>query len=153
MNVTRTKYDKLWAVFEEFSTAIAGFDDPVVSQLPAFWASAKIEYEKLVQSGVRKSQIAAGLEQGLREVPEMLNELPYEQRLLVLSALRRAVMTHFPEFYEKDGARLAAMIKRSKITKESDYYLARHRIDELEGRADHSDELTQLYRLVDRFES
>ena len=83
----------------------------------------------------------------------MLNELPYEQRLLALSALRRAVMAHFPEFYEKDGARLAAMIKQSKITKECDYYLARHRIDELEGQADHGDELTQLYRLVDRFES
>ena len=47
---------------------------------------------------------------------------------------------------------LARIVERSKIKNEREYYLVRHRIDELEGAQGALDELSLLYGLVDRFE-
>ena len=153
MCAARTKYDKLFTLFDEFSAAIAGINDPSVQQFCAAWISSKKVYAEAIESGVRKSTITAGMEQGLREMPVIFMQLNDVQRTEVMNALRAAVVDNFPEFYEKDALLLASIIRRAKIRNEREYYLVRYRIDELEGRPEGVGELGSLYQLVEKFES
>jgi len=41
MSAAKTKYEKLFAVYEDFTTAIADVDDPLVSSLCSSWKSTK----------------------------------------------------------------------------------------------------------------
>lgn len=153
MSAAKTKYEKLFAVYEDFTTAIADINDPCILTLCSSWKAAKNAYRQAEQAGVRKSQLASGMEQGLREMPMLLNELADGKRAQVSKIFHSSVITNLPEFFKQDASRLAATIERSKITNEREYYLVRNRIDALEGEADALDELTLLYKLVDQFES
>lgn len=72
MTMTKTKYDKLFAVYEEYTRAIAGVNDPMAAMLCASWEATKLTYEQALASGGKTSQLAAGMEQGLRELPMAL---------------------------------------------------------------------------------
>jgi len=150
--VTKTKYEKLFAVYDEYTRAIAGLDDPMASVLCAAWETTKRSYEQALASGGKKSQLASGMEQGLRELPMALRA-EGGKHAAILDMLHRAITTHFPEFFKQDAALLAAIVDRSKIRNAKEYYLVRHRIDELEGDASAVDECNRLYELIDRFES
>ena len=153
MCANRTKYDKLFAAYEKFTKSICEVDDPIVAAICSSWESAKANYGQAVESGVRKSQIAQGIEQGLREMPMMMSMVEKEKRERVLAILRVSLDDTFPEFFKQDATLLAAVIQRSKIRNEREYYLVRHRIDQLEGEADVPTELALLYQLVDEFEA
>jgi hypothetical protein len=137
----------------KFTTAIADVDDPVVSALCSSWKSAKSTYEQALESGVRKSQIASGMEQGLREMPTVLSAFENGKRAQVLVILHNFLVMTFPEFFEQDAQLLAVIIERSKIRSVREYYPVRHRIDELEGETSALDERGLLHKLVDEFES
>jgi hypothetical protein len=153
MTTARTKYEKLFAVYEEYTQAIAGLNDPMAAMLCASWETTKRTYERALASGSRKSQLAAGMEQGLRELPMALRAEGGGRHADILAQLHGAITTHFPEFFKEDAALLAAVVDRAKIRNGKEYYLVRHRIDELEGDAGAAAERDLLYRLVDRFES
>jgi hypothetical protein len=153
MGAAKTKYEKLFAVYEDFTTAIANVHDPFVSSLCSSWTSSKSAYEKAIEAGVRKSQIASGLEQGLRELPMLLREVENGKRAQVLRILHSSVAKNFPEFFRQDASLLAAVVARSKIRNAHEYYVVRHRIDELEGNAGALDECNLLHKLVDQFDS
>jgi hypothetical protein len=153
MGTANTKYEKLFAVYEDLITAIADIRDPVISSLCSSWKSSKSAYEQALKAGVRKSQIASGLEQGLRELPMLLREVENGKRAQVSKILHSSVARNFPEFFRQDASLLAAIIERSKIRNAREYYAVRHRIDELEGDTGTLDECNLLYKLVDQFDS
>jgi hypothetical protein len=153
MSAAKTKYEKLFAVYEDFTTALVNEHDPVVSTLCSSWKSSTSAYEQALRAGVRKSQIASSLEQGLRELPMLLGEVENDKRGQVARILHSAVATNFPEFFRQDASLLAAIVQRSKISNAREYYAVRNRIDELEGKTDALDECSLLYKLVDQFDS
>lgn len=102
---------------------------------------------------VKRSALVAGLEQGLRETPLMLSTLPEAQRRSALKTFRRVVESNAPGFFEKDREALGKIVARGKIKNESEWYLIRHRVDEIEGDASQALELSQLYSLMDAYES
>jgi len=144
---------KKFAVYEDFITAIAGIQDPFVSSFCSSWKSSKSTLEQALTAGVRKSQIASGLEQGLRELPMLLRVVESGKRAQVSQHLHSSVARNFPEFFRQDASLLAAIIARSKIRNAREYYAVRHRIDELEGGTGTLDECNVLYKLVDQFDS
>jgi hypothetical protein len=152
MTTSTTKYEKLFATYEEFTRAIAGVNDPMAAMLCASWETTKRTYEQALASGSRKSQLAAGMEQGLRELPMALRA-EGGNHAAILGMLHRAIAGNFPEFFEQDEALMAAIIERAKIRNAREYYLVRHRIDALEGAVGAAAERDLLYALVDRFES
>jgi hypothetical protein len=152
MTTAKTKYEKLFAAYEEYTQAIAGLDDPMAAMLCASWETTKRTYERALASDGRKSQLAAGMEQGLRELPMALRA-EGGKHAAILEALHRAIARNVPDFFEQDEARLAAIVERSAIRNAKEYYLVRHRIDALEGDAGATAERDLLYKLVDRFES
>ena len=153
MGTAKTKYEKLFAVYEDLTTAIADIQEPVVSSLCSSWQASKSAYEQALKAGIGKSQIASGLEQGLRELPMLLREVENGKRAQVSTILHSSVARNFPEFFRQDASLLAAIIERSKIRNAREYYAVRHRIDELEGDTDTFDECNLLYKLVDQFDS
>lgn len=152
MTRAQTRYDKLVAVYEDLAAAISEVHDPLIVSFFSSWKSMRKAYEQALESGISKSQIASGMEQGLRELPMVFGGVDGDQRAQLLNSLHKAVVTNFPEFFKQDASLLASILKRSKIRNAREYYLVRHRIDELEGRAGNLDERELLYKLVDQFE-
>jgi hypothetical protein len=152
MTTAKTTYEKLFAAYDEFTRAIAGLNDPMAAMLCASWETTKRTYEQALASGSKTSQLAAGMEQGLRELPMALRA-EGGNHAAILQALHRAIAANHPGFFRHDDALLAAIVERSKIRNAKEYYLVRHRIDALEGDAGAAAERDLLYRLVDRFES
>jgi hypothetical protein len=66
---SKTRYDKLLATYEDLVAAISDVQGPLIACFCSSWKSTKSGYEQALQSGTTKSQIASGMEQGLRELP------------------------------------------------------------------------------------
>ena len=102
-------------------------------------------------STVTKSQIAAGLEQGLRYVSMIVVVQPPDVRSVAMAAYRNAIQSEYPDFLEKDKQRLDKVLKRGRVRTESESYLPQHRVDEIEGGTGNEKELHLLYRLMDEY--
>ena len=153
MTTTKTKYEQLAAVYDQFTQALAGIDDPLAAMLVASFETAKRTYEQALAAGITKSRLAAGMKQGLRELPMALCAEGCARRAEILQALHESIAANYPDFVRHDEALLAAIVERSKIRNAKEYYLVRHRIDALEGDAGAAAERDLLYQLVDRFGS
>jgi hypothetical protein len=153
MTAAKTRYDKLFEAYEQFTLAIADLDDPMAATLCASWDTTKRTYEQALASGTRQSQLAAGMEQGLRELPMALRAEGGGKHAGMLEILHRSIAANVPEFFRQDESLLAAVVARGKIRNAREYYLVRHRIDELEGDAGALQECALLVDLVDRFAS
>lgn len=144
------KLAKLVAVFDEFHQALAEIDDAKAQRLVENWAGIRRQYVE--PSGAPRSAFAAGMEQGLRETPMLLQSMHSESRKTAARALAAATLAHYPDFLVKDAERLAKIKARGSIRGENEFYLVRHQVDLLEGEPSQGEELRQLYELVDRFE-
>ena len=142
---------RLVALFDQFHSVIAPLDDPWAKRLAGNWS--KIRHQYVAPAGAPRSALAAGMEQGLREIPEFLGSMRPEVRKIAAHALEVAIASHYPEFSAKDAARLEKIKSRGSIRGENEYYLVRHHIDTLEGVSDRNEELRLFYDLVDRFEA
>lgn len=145
------KLSKLVAVFDQFHDSIARLDDPKAKRLVENWACIRHQYVE--PSSAPRSAFAAGMEQGLRETPMLLQSMRPEARKFAVQALASATSTHFPDFLTKDTERLAKIKERGSIRGEREFYLVRYQIDLLEGEPSQVEELKFLYALVDNFES
>jgi len=145
------KLSKLIAVFDQFHDVIAGLDDPKVRRLVENWAGIRHQY--IEPSGAPRSAFAAGMEQGLRETPMLLQSMQPEARRCAVQALTSAISAHFPDFLVKDAERLAKVKDRGSIRGEKEFYLVRHQIDLLEGEPSQGEELRLLYALVESHEA
>lgn len=145
------KLTKLVAVFDQFHHAIARLNDPKAKRLIENWAGIRQQYVE--PSGVPRSALAAGMEQGLHETPMLLQSMPLEARKCAAQAFAAAISDHYPAFLVKDAERLAKIKKRGSICGEKEFYLIRHHVDLLEGDPSQNEELRMLYELVDNFES
>ncbi|MCX7360861.1 MAG: hypothetical protein NTV97_03105 [Alphaproteobacteria bacterium] len=115
---------------------------------------AKAKYAEWVdlKAKVPRSSIATGLKQGLRETPRILHGFPDPIREHLLKAFQRILLEEAPDFFPDEGNKLVGIVKRGRIRNEDEYYLVRHRADEIEGRVAHEDEVAVLLRLLDGYE-
>jgi hypothetical protein len=147
-----SKFERLMSVFDEFHNHLGGETNDVIAKLRVGWASAKCDYEEMLASkAVTRSAIAQGLEQGIREMPQILQELPEPTRSRANHALMASINRHAPDIHAKDQERLAKVVQRGRIRSESEYYLVRHQIDLLEGLPAESARLAVLYKLEGSF--
>lgn len=144
------KLTKLVAVFDQFHKAITQLDDPMAKSLVKNWAGIRRQYVE--PSGAPRSAFAAGMEQGLREMPTGLQSMRPDARKLAIEALAAATQAYYPEFLTRDAKRLEKITMRGSIRGESEFYLVRHYVDLLEGEHGREEEFLRLYELVERFE-
>jgi len=150
-----TKSEKLIAAYAGFARAISAIPDEkawelcqVAAGVTAFVAEVRSRDPKPTSS-----QIATGLEQGLREMPDLIGGVDIQWRGAVSKALHDAITAEYPEFLRLEAARLEKVMARGKIRTEAEFYLVRHRIDVLEGEPELSEQLRNLYALVEAFEA
>jgi len=144
------KLTKLIALFDQFHQAIGRLDDPMAKRLVENWAGIRHQYAE--SCGAPRSALASGMEQGLRETPMLLQSMPPETRKRATQALAAATCAYCPDFLAKDAERLAKIKARGSIRSENEFYLVRHRVDQLEGDPGQDEELRLLHELADRFE-
>jgi hypothetical protein len=150
-----SKLEKLCVAYEQFGRALrempADTPEAVVrmcTDIRGFVASARERTPRPTPS-----QIAAGLEQGWREMLDMLSDVPREQRSAIAKAWFVACENAYPEFLADEERQLARVLERGKIRTEAEFYRIRHEVDVLEGQPDKQSELHRLYALIGDFES
>jgi hypothetical protein len=152
VSVKRTKLEMLFGVFETFHTALAEVPDPMARKLCENWSAVRGNYLNPPQ-GIRPSQLASGLEQGLLETPMFAAAMAQPHRAQAEQALLQALKAEYPSFLSSQKARLSKIISRGRINSESEFMLVRHAVDVAEGNQDEAGELQNLYILLDQFEA
>ncbi|NHQ88425.1 hypothetical protein HA050_20195 [Iodobacter sp. HSC-16F04] len=153
-NVKVTKYDKLFAVFEELTKQLQLIPDEKLQVYVGFLIQMPEQFNQMLASnrGLTKSKMATGLEQALREVPEIFSNLKPAARLSALNAWNASIQKEFPEFAEKSKEKIARILIRGHIKNEPEYYLIRSEVDALEGVEAQDSVLKQYYSLIEKFE-
>ncbi|WP_434513251.1 hypothetical protein AB6Q56_11155 [Dechloromonas sp. ARDL1] len=152
----RSKYDKLFAVFESLCAKLAALPDDNAHDLISSWEKAKVQCVQWLsdpQSGVTKSKMAAGLEQGLRETPQRLQRIAPQWRGKAVVALQTAIENEYPEFVVKQRDALAKVLSHGLIQSESEFYLIRHEVECLEEISGSDALLSKYYGLIEAYES
>ena len=152
-NNLATKSEKLFAAYARFAQTIVGIPDAkawelcqVAAGVPAFVAELRSRDPKQTSS-----QIATGLEQGLREMPGLIGEVDIQWRGAVSKALHDAITAEYPEFLPLETARLEKVMARGKIRTEAEFCLVKHKIAVLEGEPELPEQLRTLYALVEAY--
>jgi len=145
-----TKSEKLLAVYARLSNAIAGIPDARAEDLhrlaagvPQFVAEARLREPKPTSA-----EIAAGLEQGLTEFPQLTADVDSQWRPAVSRALHEALSAEYPELLDLERHHVAGILARGRIGTEAEFHAVRHRVDVLEGEPELGEELKALYALV-----
>ena len=150
-----TKLDKLLAAYERFGAAIANVPDEQARSLCRTSAGVR---EFVADASARHpeptaSQLSAGLEQGLRETPELIQGVAAEWRGAVSRAFHEALSQDYPAFMALEEERLNKVLARGKIRSEAEFYRVRHEIDVLEGEPSRNSKLVRLYELANAYEA
>lgn len=116
------------------------------------WKSVKPTYFSPPQ-GVKPSQLAAGLEQGLREYSLILGGVGTQYRVKVAKLFHETLQAEYPSFLSAQEDRLSKILERGHISSESQFMLVRHAIDVEEGDVSDPSGLQKLYLLIDRFQA
>ena len=150
-----TKIEKILAAYERFGTLIEGVPDEQAVSLRRMSSGARelIAEAKAYSPKVNASQMSAGLEQGLRELPLLILQVDPAWREKAAKALHEALVTEYPEFIASESEKLRKILDRRKIRTESEFYRVRHEIDVLEGIPGRRSELQNLYALVEAYEN
>jgi hypothetical protein len=149
---TRTKLQRLVAVYDRFHASLEELPGDVAAAFVSNWKSYRSRYVD-IPAGVRPSQLAAGLEQGLRELPILIQPIDDDKRPGVSRALQEAIRSEYPEFLTLQQSRLSKILERNRISTESEFMLVRHIIDIGESQRSETENLRTLYGLIDAFES
>ena len=150
----KTKYDKLIALNKKLGENFARIDHSGMQHLAKLFGNAGVDNVveiKKKEPSVTRSQIAAGLEQGIRDLSMMLPAQDPEIRSVAMSAFRDAMRSEYPEFLERDKQRLAKVLGRGHIRSENEYYLLQSRLDEIEGDPEFEDETKRLWDIMDNY--
>ena len=149
-----TKFDKLSAVFKHVAQEFAKIDDLQIQQLgKLFGRSIDLPPEGLMDGDrkVRPSEIAVGLEQGLRDLLTMVASAEEHIRKPAMAALSDAIVAHYPDFVERELKKLDKVMARGYIRTESEYYLMQARLDMIEGAPENEAELDRIYTMMDSY--
>jgi hypothetical protein len=150
-----TKTEKILAAYERFGAAIASIPDTHAQRLHRTSAGVRdfVAQACAREPKVTPSQACAGLEQGLRETPELIQAVAPEWRGAVGKAFYDALSHDYPEFLILEAERLKKVLLRGKIRSEAEYHRVRHEIDVVEGDPSRQGELKELHDLIDAFDT
>ncbi len=153
----KTKYDKLVALERKIGEGFARIDQPFFQYLAKLYSTAgrgEDSFEELRKRdpGVTRSQIAGGMEQGMRDLKTMLPAQDPSIRSEVMAIFRDAVQSEYPDLFEKDKQRLEKVLARGRIRSENEWYLLQFRLDEIEGYPEFEEETTKIWGIMDSYE-
>ncbi len=150
------KLQALVNTYEDLSIDLRQVNSPDLEVLLDSWVLSLNQAQELLDSPnspVKPSQIAVGFEQGLRETPLILADLPEQIRSSAIKIFYQVVDRHLPSFFEKSRTLLECVVSKGVIKTEKEWHLVRLRVDEIEGYSENESELEILYKLLGDFEA
>jgi hypothetical protein len=152
----RSRFDVYSTIHDRFNDELLKCNDPQAAMLAQNWIDAKAKFANWLNDPMKKvsrSSMVSGMEQGLRDMLILLGSFPIPARERLIKAFRPILQEEAPDFLSGDAAKLIRIVKRGRLRNESEYYLVRHRLDEIEGHDEHRAETTVLVGLLDSFEA
>lgn len=152
----KTKFTQLVSAYGQLGFALRTLGIASLAELADTWDEALNQMHAMLSEKnppYTRSVMVGGLEQGLREAPVFFSSLPEAQRHAALKMHRRAIEAHVPDFFKLDQDVLQKVLARGQIKNENEWYLLRHRVDEIEGELSHASELEKLYTLLGDYET
>ena len=148
----QTRLDQLIAVSDRFHSLLEATSSERAAEWVGRWRALRTTYLS-PPAGVRRSQLSAGLLQGVLEWPLLFGAMPAADRQVFAKAYKEAFDTEYPELLRSQAERLGRIVAKGRISNESQFYLVRHAIDILEDEHARAHELERLYELADAFET
>lgn len=152
----RSRFAVYSAIYDRFNEELLKCNNPRAALHAQSWIDAKAKFAAWLNdpnNKIRRSSLVSGMEQGLRDTLMVLEGYPDPIRTGLTKAFRRILEEEAPDFLSGDSAKLMRIVKRGRLRDEREYYLVRHRLDEIEGREAHRDEIVALMGLLDGFEA
>jgi len=150
------KLNTLVIVYRELSEELSKLNSEELEPLLKSWALSLEQINEITSnpnSSVKPSQIASGFEQGLRDTHLLLSDLPRQYRSPAVKIFYKIVGSHLSNFFEKNKAQLERIVAKNQIKSENEWYIVRHRVDEIEGQSNNDAELEVLNDLLGKFEA
>jgi hypothetical protein len=153
-DMRKTKFD---TYFEICQRVVAALSDTESKQLSEFIGSFSESVDQISAWVAEKtfptpkSEIAKGLEQGINELPLLLEDLEPHHRSKALAAYWGAVNSVVPDYSAKFYAKIQSILKLGSIKTESEFYLLRNRLDQIEGSS--SEEESAINELLGQYEA
>ncbi|WP_105257801.1 hypothetical protein [Pseudoalteromonas sp. T1lg88] len=95
-----TKFDKLMKVYQELMVEFEELDSDLITNILNSWSTSFEQMERYLENKqIRKSQMNSGLQQGLKELPDLLSDLPDKEREIALLKLYQVMDNNIPDFY------------------------------------------------------
>tara|TARA_B100001063_G_C16578650_1_gene459609 strand:+ start:76 stop:462 length:387 start_codon:yes stop_codon:yes gene_type:complete len=95
-----TKFDKLMKVYQELMLEFKELDSDLITNILDSWSTSFAQMEQYLEhKQIRKSQMNSGLQQGLKELPDLLSDLPDKEREIALLKLYKVMNKNIPGFY------------------------------------------------------
>jgi len=132
----KTKFDAYFEICQKLIAELSGLGSKELQPLIDGFSNSidQIDaWEIDARFPAPKSEIAKGLEQGVNELPLFFEELESGLRSKAFHVYYSAVNSVIPDYQEKIKNKIQRIIKRGKINSESEFYLLRNRLDQIES--------------------
>ena len=148
------KLETLVNVYKELTEELGKLNIPELEPLLDSWSVSLGQVNEILDNpdnAIKPSQLASGFEQGLRDMHLMLGDLNSQYRSSAIKVFYKIVGLHLPGFFQKSKAHLQCIVAKEQIKNE--WYLVRHRVDEIECQPNNEAELAVLNELLSKFEA
>jgi len=143
-------------VYKELAEELGKLNSSELQPLLDSWYVSLGQVNEILNNSdneIKPSQFASGFEQGLRDTHLMLGDLNTQYRSSAIKVFYKIVGLHFPGFFQKNKAQLERIVAKGKIKNDNEWYLVRHRVDEIECQPNNQAELSVLNELLGKFEA
>ncbi|NRQ41688.1 hypothetical protein HRH59_03770 [Rheinheimera sp. YQF-2] len=150
------KLETLVNVYKELAEELGKLNSPELEPLLNSWSVSLGQVNEIISNpdnAIKPSQLASGFEQGLRDMHLMLSDLNVQYRSPAIGVFYKIVGLHLPGFFQKSKAQLQRIVAKGQIKNENEWYLVRHRVDEIECQLNNEAELAVLNELLGNFEA
>ena len=141
-DMRKTKFDVNFEICQKVVAALSGVgSNELAPILQGFSKSLDQINSWLIDNKfpAPKSEIGKGLEQGINDLSVLIGDLEPKFRSKAFTAYYDAVNSVNPDYFEKLNAKIQRIIKRGQIKTESEFYLLRNRLDQIEGKGTHEE--------------
>jgi hypothetical protein len=152
----RSQFEALSVVYDRFNVELAKSAYAPALELERNWIAAREKFSGWLSdpnAQITRSMLVQGLKQGLRDLLLVMNGWPLEYRQSLIRALRQITEGELPAYFSQESQKLARIVGRGRVRSEAEYYLVRHRVDEIEGLEANISEVDTLLKLLDQFEA
>lgn len=151
----KTKFDRYRDIYADLAGGFGVIPNTKLKSLIESWKESFAQMDDWLSnagSGVTKSRLAPGLEQGLVDTYYLISELSDADRPAALDVFVSSCRLHDSGFVDRINERCNEILARGKITSETEHNLIRNKVDELMLLDESAESLSRFQSLLDKAE-